>query len=661
MSSIFYPRLALTNIKKNAKTYIPYVLTSIGMIVMFYTLCNISLNKGIINIHGGESVKTVLGLGNYVIAIFSSIFLFYTNSFLIKNRKKEIGLYNILGMEKKHIGKVLTYETVIIAFTSIIAGLLLGVVFCKLLFLIYVKILGDIVILKFSFAFQAMLRTFILFAGIFAVTLIYNRLQIRLTNPIGLLKGGQQGEKEPKARWLLALIGFVALAVAYYIALTTESPLDSIMLFFVAVILVIIGTHFLFVSGSIVLLKIMRNNKNFYYKTNHFTSVSGMIYRMKQNAAGLANICILSTAVLVILSTTVSLYIGLEDELEFRFPSEVQINQSYNSEEENEELGNIITNINKKYNVEVSNLKSYCFGSMFAKLKGTVFEKTNDVYGSDSAYIEIYTLGDYNKLLGTKKTLADNEIFFLPTKKDYKNNEVELAGKTYEIKAENDSLPIAGDFAKHIMDTYYVIVKDMDTLKNITMAMNDDKKMQERSLIHSYTYDIDPGMDNYDEYAQEVTTKLEESKLLVSELDFREANRENFRAMYGSLFFIGSFLGTLFLMATVLIIYYKQVSEGYDDKERFSIMQKVGMSKAEVKSTIKSQILMVFFVPLAMAAIHVAFAFKILTKLLNVMNLFNTPLFAICTASCVLIFAVIYILVYSITAKAYFNIVNETF
>lgn len=660
MSSSFYPRLALTNIKKNAKNYIPYVLTSIGMIIMFYTLCNISLNKGINNIYGGDSVKIVLGFGNYVIAIFSAIFLFYTNSFLIKNRKKEIGLYNILGMEKKHIGKVLTFETIIIALISIVAGLLLGIVFCKLLFFIFVKILGDIVILKFSFAFEAMLRAIVLFAGIFAVTLIYNRLQIRLTNPIELLKGGQHGEKEPKARWILAIIGFVALVVAYYIALTTESPLDSIMQFFIAVILVIVGTHFLFMAGSIVLLKIMRNNKKFYYQTNHFTSISGMIYRMKQNAAGLANICILSTAVLVILSTTVSLYIGLEDELEFRFPSEVQIDNCYNSEEETEELENIITDINKKYNVEVSNLKSYCTGSVFAKLKGTVFEKTNDLYGSESAYIKIFTLEDYNKLLGTQKTLSENEVIFLSTKNDYKENEVKLANKTFLIKEEIDSLPIAGDFAKHIMDTYYIIVNDMDTLKSITMAMN-EKEMQERSLVHSYTYDMNPNMDNYDEYVKEVTQKLEESKLLVNQLDFREANRENFRAMYGSLFFIGSFLGTLFLMATVLIIYYKQVSEGYDDKERFSIMQKVGMSKTEVKSTIKSQILMVFFVPLATAAIHVAFAFKILTKLLNVMNLFNTPLFAACTVSCVLIFAVIYILVYSMTAKAYFNIVNETF
>ncbi|RDU24248.1 ABC transporter permease [Anaerosacchariphilus polymeriproducens] len=657
MNSLFYLKLAWTNIKKNSKTYIPYILTSIGMIIVFYILCNISNTSGFDKIRGGASVKTVLGFGNYVVGIFSAIFLFYTNSFLIKNRKKELGLYNILGMEKKHIGKVLMLETIVVGLFSVVLGLILGAVFSKLLFLLFLKILGNVVFLKYIISMKAILYTFVLFTGIFAAALLYNFLQIRLTNPIELLHGGQHGEKEPKTRWLIALVGLASLAGAYYIALTTESPIDSIFLFLIAVIMVMIGTHCLFVAGSIVILKIMKKNKKFYYQTNHFTSVSGMIYRMKQNAVGLSNICILSTTVLVILSTTVSLFLGIEDELKFRYPYEVQINQSYISNENNEKLNRMIEEVNKKYNVKVSDLKSYSTGSMLINKNGTTFKKIENVYNNKSSLVEIYTLDDYNRLLGTKKALNDNEILFHSYKKDYKFDKVSIAGKTYQIKEQVGSMPIPGDSTTRLLDSYYLVVKDIDTVKEIAGPANDAKK-PDSSIKHSYVYNLDPKMERYADYVQEIKTKIKESKDVTAYIEFREENRVEFKAMYGSLLFIGVFLGTSFMMATVLIIYYKQISEGYDDKERYTIMQKVGMSKSEVRNTIKSQIVMVFFIPLVMAAIHVAFAFKILNKILFLMNLFNTSLFITCTISCVLVFAVIYTLVYSMTAKAYYKIVN---
>lgn len=647
MSSSFYPKLALTNIKKNAKTYGPFLLTGIGMVVMFYILCNISLNKELKNVWGAGYVATVLYFGNFVIGIFSAIFLFYTNSFLIKNRKKELGLYNILGMEKRHIGKVLMWETIMVALFTIIIGLILGNVLCKLLFLALLKLLKYSVVLKFSISFMAIIRTILLFAGIFMATLVYNRLQIKLTNPIELLHGGKHGEKEPKTRWFMALLGIAALGIAYYIALTTKSPLDAIFLFLVAVILVMLGTLFLFMAGSIVILKILKKNKKFYYQTKHFTSVSGMIYRMKQNAVGLSNICILSTAVLVTLSTTVSLYIGLEDELKFRYPYEVQITHLYQLEDNSELLDEIVESVNEKYQVEVSNLNSYYTGNVLAKQKGTLFEETSDFDFNTSTMFNIYILDDYNKLMGTRETLQDNEILIHSFQNNLKGNQITLQNQTLHIKKKIDTLNIPGNSMVHFMDSHYIVVKNMDTLK----SLND-------IIQRSYVFDMDGKMDQYDEYVQELKTRIDESELIGVNSEFREDNREVASAMYGSLLFIGSFLGALFLMATVLIIYYKQISEGYDDKERFAIMQKVGMSKSEVRGTIKTQILMVFFIPLVMAAIHIAFAFKILVKILNIMNLYNLSLFSICTISCVLIFALIYTLVYTLTARAYYNIVK---
>ncbi len=356
MSKMFYQKLAVTNIKKNGKTYFPYILTCISTIAMFYIMNFISVNDGLDSMYGGRELKTILNLGTYVIGFFSVVFLFYTNSFLIKRRKKELGLYNILGMEKKHIAKLLLWETLFVAIISMILGLISGIAVSKLIFLVLLKILNFKVTMGFVISTNSIVKTVILFGSIFLLTLINNMRQIHLAKPVELLKGGQIGEKEPKTKWILTLIGILSLGAGYYIALTTEAPLAALNMFFLAAILVMIGTWSLFTAGSIALLKMLRKNKKFYYKTNHFINVSGMIYRMKQNAVGLANICILSTTVLVMLSTTVSLYIGMEDVLRTRFPRDISISAKNISKEKSEMINNLVKEQADKDNITLKNI-----------------------------------------------------------------------------------------------------------------------------------------------------------------------------------------------------------------------------------------------------------------------------------------------------------------
>jgi len=410
MSKIFYAKLALINIKKNGKTYFPYMVAAISTIMMFYTMHFISINDGLNNMSGGDSLKIILGLGNYVIGLFSIIFLFYTNSFLIKRRKNEIGLYNILGMEKRHIARVMIWETFFVGISTIVIGLLSGILISKLMFLVLLKILTFEVPLGFFISKESIAITVILFGAIFILTLLNNLGQIHLSKPVELLRGGQVGEKEPKTKWIMTIIGVISLSAGYYIALTTESPLTAIYLFFVAVILVIVGTYSLFTAGSIALLKILRKNKKFYYKTNNFINVSGMIYRMKQNAVGLSNICILSTCVLVMLSTTVSLYIGMEDVLRNRYPRDIAVRVDNVSDEMEEKLDNIIIKEAEKHNISIKDIIKYRSIEVTMFQKNNSFSLANRDIGnySDISLLNIMPLESYNSQENKSINLEDN-------------------------------------------------------------------------------------------------------------------------------------------------------------------------------------------------------------------------------------------------------------
>lgn len=642
MNNFIYEKLAVTNLKNNRKTYVPYIFTGVLTVMMFYIIDALSKGKGITQ----NTLKICLQYATGVIIVFAVIFLFYTNSFLIKRRKKEIGVYNILGMGKRHIARMMAVETILMAGISILGGLVFGIIFGKLMYLLLLKILHNSVDMQFSVNGTAIVQTVILFAGIFLLTYLYNILQIQLVNPVELLHGGNQGEKEPKSRWLLVIVGVAALGNGYWIALTTEAPLEALLKFFVAVVCVIIGTYALFIAGSIVVLKILRKNKAYYYNPKHFTSVSGMIYRMKQNGAGLANICVLSTMVLVMVSTTVSLYAGMEDILDSRFPRDVSIVCNEADTNKEETLQRLIKEQCEKAGVKITDRVRYRYGSMNAVLKGNNLEKVEQYYPDNHFYyVEMITQEEYNRIEKQNVSLKEQEILTYTTNGKCGKKQINIAGQNYQVKKELSEMTSQPKSTAEMYKTLYIVFANAEQIERIESFSYADK----------FNLKGDDGKQK--ETLKQIQNEFYE-KFPDGTMESRMLSRSSFYKLYGGLFFIGIYLGSMFIMATVLIIYYKQISEGYDDRERYQIMQKVGMSKKEVKRSIRSQVLSVFFLPLVVAVIHVAVAFKVMTKILGVLNFTNVSLFAVCTIITIAVFAVFYIIVYSITAKEYYRIVN---
>lgn len=669
MSRSIYSRLALTNLKNNKKTYLPYILTAILTVMMYYMIDALSRNNGI----GEGNLQLVLTYAVGVVIIFAVIFLFYTNSFLIKRRKKEIGVYNILGMGKRHIARMLFVETLIISIVSIAAGLVFGVLFSRFMWLVLLKILRYDVRMSFDISGVSIFRSLVLFGIIFGMTLIYNLLQIRLANPVELLRGGRQGEKEPKTKWLLTILGIAALGTGYYIAVVTESPLQAIGSFFIAVVCVILGTYALFIAGSIALLKILRKRKGFYYKAKHFTAVSGMIYRMKQNAVGLANICILSTMVLVMTSTTVSLYMGMEDVLETRFPKEFEVRLEQNQEdvEKEQRIHEIIEEETRKAGVSVKDMESYHYGVTAARIKENIFKTsgTNDAYTGGEDVCEFYMIPqeDYNRLENENVSLKENEVIIYNPEKDaekFSQDTIVINEDTYHIVKELDIMKIEKKNRSNVIGGYYVIFSERSQIETILqnvynrlIEQNPDYKGGELKVCYKINFNLSKNKEKGNEVVESIQSRLDK-EVPEALSESREMNREGFYILYGGLLFIGIYLGVMFLMAMVLIIYYKQISEGYEDKERYQIMQKVGMNRREVRHSIRSQILIVFFLPLVTAVIHIAVAFKVITKLLALLNLVNIPLFFTCTVVTVAVFAVFYGIIFTMTAREYYEIVK---
>ncbi len=660
MRKLFYPKLALTNLKKNRSTYFPYMLTCIVSIATFYTMYSIADNPGLTQMPGYGTLSMILWLGTVIIALFSTALLFYTNSFLIKRRKKELGLYSILGMEKRHIVKTLFFETLFTSVLSLALGLLLGALFSKLLFLILLYLLNLSTPIVFALSWGGMGVTALLFAGIFLLTLLTNFWQIHVSNPITLLKGGQTGEKEPKASWLLTLIGILALGGGYGIALTVQSPLDALLLFFLAALLVIIGTFALFTSGSIALLKLMRRNKRFYYKPKNFISVSGMIYRMKQNAVGLANICILSTMVLVVVSATVSLYLGQERILDERFPLDITI-ECADDQAQVDGVRLAVKEQQEKSGVAITDYYEYRNFSFvgFSQQNMILTDIPKDFQGNATNYIcnvILLPLEDYNRIQGTNETLEKDEVLLFAHAGQFASQTLWLDERSFSVKKELDSFVLREKTETAPQNSFYVVLSDLDVLAEIMAAYPQDSEPAFLSCTTQFN------LAGSDETVTAFSAALREeckSSIPGVSVDSRSLNREDWYATFGGFLFLGLFLGMLFMMAMVLIIYYKQISEGYDDHDRFEIMQKVGMSKQEVKKTIHKQILMVFFLPLLLACVHIAAAFPVISKLLLVFSMTDTALNLTCTVVTVLFFALLYAVVYSLTARAYYRIIQE--
>lgn len=660
-----YTKLAITNIKNNRQFYFPYLLTGIITVAMFYIMCALESNPGIQSMPGAKNLGLILRLGIGVIGIFAVIFLFYTNSFIIKRRKKELGIYNILGMEKRHIAKILSKEAFFTAIIAIGGGLVTGVLFHKLACMLLYRMIGFNGGITFSFSKKGVMITAILFAIVYLLTYIYDLFQVQLANPIELLQSGNKGEREPKTKAIMAVLGVLCLGTGYFIAITTKNPIKALTLFFVAVILVIIGTYLLFTAGSIALLKILRRNKGYYYQTKHFTSVSGMIYRMKQNAVGLANICILSTMVLVAVSTTVSLYVGVEDIMKERYPNEINISAYYDTGAPAEDsIAPIVEKSVKESGRKIRHEEDY-LELYFAAIKdqgqySLDKEKVKTAGDRVSGFV-VLTREDCKKKYNEEiPELAENEVALFTIKKTDMDTLV-LENRSYHVK-EIKQFQNTEDFETiaDIMDEYYyVIVNDVQDMERLWQLQKEIYQENSSSISRQVRLDIDGDSEQKKECFENIKTALgpEQAKARIL-IDSRQSNLDEFYQIYGGFLFLGLFLGILFLMITVLIIFYKQISEGYDDKERFSIMEKVGMSNDEVKATIRSQVRTVFFLPILMAAIHVGMAFPMIKRLLSLFGLSNTALFAGCMAGTILVFALIYLLVFLKTSKTYYKIVG---
>lgn len=661
-----YTKLAITNIKNNRQFYFPYLLTGIITVAMFYIMCALESNPGIQSMPGAKDLGLILRLGIGVIGIFAVIFLFYTNSFIIKRRKKELGIYNILGMEKRHIEKILSKEAFFTAIIAIGGGLVTGVLFHKLACMLLYRMIGFNGGITFSFSKKGVMITAILFAIVYLLTYIYDLFQVQLANPIELLQSGNKGEREPKTKAIMAVLGVLCLGAGYFIAITTKNPIKALTLFFVAVILVIIGTYLLFTAGSIALLKILRRNKGYYYQTKHFTSVSGMIYRMKQNAVGLANICILSTMVLVAVSTTVSLYVGIEDIMKERYPNEINISAYYDTGAPAEDsIAPIVEKSVKESGRKIRHEEDY-LELYFAAIKdqgqySLDKEKVKTAGDRVSGFV-VLTREDCKKKYNEEiPELAENEVALFTIKKTDMDTLV-LENRSYHVK-EIKQFQNTEDFetiADMMDEYYYVIVNDVQDMERLWQLQKDIYQENSSSISRQVRLDIDGDSEQKKECFENIKTALgpeqEKARILI---DSRQSSLDEFYQIYGGFLFLGLFLGILFLMITVLIIFYKQISEGYDDKERFSIMEKVGMSNDEVKATIRSQVRTVFFLPILMAAIHVGMAFPMIKRLLSLFGLSNTALFAGCMAGTILVFALIYLLVFLKTSKTYYKIVGE--
>ena len=663
----FYPKLAWSGMRKNSKLYVPYTLAGAGMAALFYIISYLSSSESLLMVGGGGNIAIILGMGKFVIAVFSLLFLFYTNSFLVRRRYKEFGLYNVLGMNKLNISRILLWETALNALISIGGGVLLGIVFSKLAELGLLNMIGSDVNFSLGVSVISIIFTVGLFGAIYLLIYLNAVIRINLSSATELVKSENAGEKPPKANWLLGIAGVVILGAAYYIAVSIKSPLTAITLFFFAVIMVIIATYLVFIAGSVLMCRILQKNKGYYYKKNHFVSVSSMSYRMKRNGAGLASICILATMVLVMISSTTCLYFGTEDSLRARYPRNVNVSVWYNEQENmsDESVSAYRDKINAAAaDAGMDNALDYrCIATSGVLVDGGLrtgeASITNDFIFTYSSIAEAYIipLSDYNAMSETKETLSDDEALVFAYRTDYTSDIFAIDdGTQFKVKKVLNSMPCySGDAMASIATGIYVVVSDKSFAEGDFTSQNGSS--------YSWKYGFDTALSDDEEMtlAQRiygVIDRIDENSI-SSSVESIAQNRAEFYELYGGLFFLGIILSIAFICAAVLIIYYKQISEGYEDAKRFDIMQKVGMSHQEVRSSINSQLLTVFFMPLVFAGLHLGFAFPFIHKMLMLFNLNNLPLLIGTTVISFCAFALLYAVVYRVTSNSYYNIVSN--
>ncbi|MGN0342714.1 MAG: FtsX-like permease family protein [Roseburia sp.] len=675
----FYPKLAWDGIRKNKQLYIPYILTCMGMVMMFYIIHHLGVMEALDYMSGGGSTRQMLSMGVWVIAVFALVFLTYTNSFLMRRRQKEFGLYNILGMGKRNLSAVFVWETLFLYVISMVGGLVCGIALSKMAELGLVRMLRGQITYDFTISPDVLVDTVVIFGAIFLFLFVKGLLNLWRLRALALLKSENTGEKPPRANYLLGIGGILILAGAYYIALSIKSPLLALGWFMIAVIMVILATYMIFISGSVMLCKILQKNKRYYYKKNHFVSISSMVYRMKRNGAGLASICILSTMVLVMMLGAGSLFLGAEDSLRTRYPKDISASVDFVPFEEDkqystEKVEHVLAEIDgiiKDYGVVTGNAEHYISSRVAGMLADGYLvvnpETINELNVNTMDNVtQIYfvPLDEYNACMGTNETLGEGEVLMYCVRRSYENPTITLAdGTVLKVKKQVDQMMGSGDAAMDIIPSVFLVTSNLDSLYD---SINSEFTDREYFCRMEFTYGFDTGLEPEQEIA--LADAIREC---VREMDYsgeggfysycvecREAERSDFYGTYGGIFYLGIILSIVFIMATVLIIYYKQITEGYEDECRFAIMQKVGMTKKDIRQSINSQMLTVFFLPLGTAALHLCFAFPMVQKLLALFNFRNVLLMLEVLAVTVLVFGVFYVIIYKVTSNAYYKIVS---
>lgn len=655
--------MAWKNIQAQKQLYFPYVLSSIATVAMFTMIASLLMNDFVEE--QGATLTTLMGMGAVIVGVFSLVFIFYTNSFLMKRRKKELGLYNLLGLEKKHISSILGLESLLVGGFSIVAGILTGILFGFLSFLLLNYLLRLPVSVSYSISLEIVGLTIILFAGIFLATTVYNIIQISLVNPIQLLKGAKEGEKEPKSSPVVLIIGVVSLIAGYGISLTITDPVSALTQFFLAVLLVIIGTYCLFTAGSIFILKAMKKNKSFYYRPGPFISISGMLYRMKQHAIGLANISILSVMVIIAISTTVTLYVGSEETLNNRFPANNNLSVMTNEDISGEELGekqailfDRISEMSNEKNIEISNKRDYRFLDLTSSMEGNVLEVNNSYNEPVRMIATVLPLDDFNQLTGQNRTLSQGEVLVYSAQNKVNTSTLVLGEETYQVE-QLEQLPEPLASNNQLLEATYIIAPSVEAVDKMQADYNNDSNNVISYWSSNIYWDIDGDSDTQIEYAADVNNLVENNGLEIGAFfESRAASQQEWYSLNGGFLFLGVFLGGLFTLGAALITYFKQVSEGYDDRERIQIMQKVGLDKETTRKATHSQIVWMFTLPILTAAVHTAFAYPIIQKLLVLFSITSHRLLILCTVGVVGVFALVYWIIYRITSKVYLSIVE---
>lgn len=676
---LLYPKLAWQGIRKNAETYLPYLLMGILMVGVSYIMNYLTRPALMGALSMGGTTLMVLQMGKIVISVFSVIFLYYCNSFLIRRRMKEFGLYNILGMGKGNIARVMLWETLLTALLVFAGGLLLGLSLSRLVEMALINLLhADYTVPMELFYPDGVTWVLLLFGGIYVLILLANLLRMRLSNPVALLKSENTGEKPPKANWFFGLIGLLILLSAYYVAAVSQSPLEALIFFFIAVLMVIVATYLLLVSGSVTLCRMLRRNKRYYYQTRHFISVSAMAYRMKRNGAGMATICILCTIVLVILTSTVCLYGGTDSMVDAICPQDVNLTIGLEARdgEENwkrlDAMQQMALDVTEEMGLTPENITSQRALVATGKVQNGDYGIITDADSLKANVLEltVYPLSVYEQATGETVTLADRELLYASFKTNETFSSMSFYGSApYRMIRAEKELPkrlLSADY-RSAWGCLVVFTNDAEAFRSEITALVGEKSgeamMMDRLALH---FDLASEADTDTQEKLVKTLRSEAMKLTGKDfysmsslsVDTRSLCRRDYLSLFGGLFFLGMVLGPLFSIAAVLIMYYKQICEGYEDAERFAVMRKVGLTDAEIRRSVNSQVLTVFFAPLLMAELHMLFAMPMIRLILGAFGLHNDSLFYGIGIGCYVVFAVIYALMYLLTSRRYYRIVR---